>query len=64
MDGLSDNQEVIEDKLFRYKNKGKEIPDIFLYDVASSYLEGEKNELAVYGYNRDKKKGKKQIVKE
>ena len=35
---------------------------MFLYDVTSSYLEGEKNELAAFGYNRDKKKGKKQIV--
>ena len=33
-----------------------------LYDVTSSYLEGANNELADYGYNRDKKKGKKQIV--
>jgi transposase len=30
--------------------------------VTSSYLEGDKNELGEYGYNRDKKKGKKQIV--
>ncbi len=33
-----------------------------LYDVTSSYFEGEHNELADYGYNRDGKKGKKQIV--
>ncbi|KIC75799.1 hypothetical protein DB41_HE00150 [Neochlamydia sp. TUME1] len=33
-----------------------------MYDVTSSYLEGEKNKLADWGYNRDKKKGKKQIV--
>ena len=33
-----------------------------LYDVTSSYLEGQCNELAEYGYDRDKKKGKKQIV--
>jgi hypothetical protein len=26
-----------------------------LYDVTSSYLEGEQNELAAYGYNRDGK---------
>ena len=30
--------------------------------MTSSYLEGEKNELAAYGYPRDKVKGKKQIV--
>jgi hypothetical protein len=35
---------------------------LFLYDVTSSYLQGDKNEFAKYGYNRDKKHGKKQIV--
>ena len=35
---------------------------MYLYDVTSSYLEGQQNELGEYGYNRDGKKGKKQIV--
>jgi len=35
---------------------------IFLYDVTSSYFEGEHNELAAFGYNRDGKKGKRQVV--
>ncbi len=35
---------------------------LVLYDVTSSYVEGEQNEWAAYGYNRDKKRGKKQIV--
>jgi transposase len=35
---------------------------MYLYDVTSSYLEGDQNELGDYGYNRDRKKGKKQIV--
>lgn len=61
LDWLSKNQERIENSLFRHRNR-KEVRDIFLYDVTSSYLEGDKNELAGYGYNRDKKKGKKQIV--
>jgi transposase len=30
--------------------------------VTSSYLEGDHNELSDYGYNRDGKKGQKQIV--
>ena len=30
--------------------------------MTSSYFEGDCNELSAYGYNRDKKKGKKQIV--
>ena len=61
LEWLAKNQEKIEQKL--YSNRyGKEPPQLFLYDVTSSYLEGEHNELAAYGYNRDKKKGKKQIV--
>jgi len=58
---LSQNQVSIEDKLFALKSKNSP-PNLFLYDVTSSYLEGDKNELADWGYNRDKKKGKKQIV--
>ena len=58
---IASKQEEIEKKLFenRYTDK---TPTLFLYDVTSSYLEGDKNELASWGYNRDKKKGKKQIV--
>lgn len=59
---LSENQYKIEKKIFSHRNNNKPIKEIFLYDVTSSYLEGNKNELAEYGYNRDKKKGKKQIV--
>jgi transposase len=35
---------------------------LFLYDVTSSYLEGDYNALAAWGYNRDHKEGKKQVV--
>ena len=35
---------------------------LFLYDVTSSYLEGDYNALAAWGYNRDCKEGKKQVV--
>jgi Transposase DDE domain len=35
---------------------------LFLYDVTSSYLEGDHNALAAWGYARDGKKGKKQVV--
>ena len=34
---------------------------IYLYDITSSYFEGVQNELAAYGYNRDKKQGKMQL---
>ena len=42
----------------RHLNEGAMV----LYDVTSSYVEGKKNELAEYGYNRDGKKSKKQVV--
>jgi len=58
---LAIKQEHIEKKLFENRFPGK-TPTLFLYDVTSSYLEGDKNELANWGYNRDKKRGKKQIV--
>ena len=65
LDWLCENQPRIEDRLFR-KLHDKAHPDgkpgLFLYDVTSSYLEGECNELAAFGYNRDGKKGKRQIV--
>lgn len=35
---------------------------IYLYDVTSVYFAGRKNELADFGYNRDGKPGKKQLV--
>lgn len=58
---LTENQDAIEDKIFHFRNKGNPI-NLLLYDVTSSYLEGEYNELANFGYNRDRKKGKMQIV--
>jgi transposase len=61
LDWLCNDQKKIEDKLFRLRNK-KEIGEVFLYDVTSTYFEGMENELAEYGYNRDRKKGKKQII--
>jgi transposase len=63
LDWLAENQEKIENKLYRtYVNKVGKPPVLVLYDVTSSYLEGEQNELAEYGHNRDGKNGKKQIV--
>ena len=61
LDWIADNQNRIEKALYkrRYGNKPCKL---FLYDVTSSYLEGEANELAAYGYNRDGKRGKMQIV--
>jgi len=61
MDWLNRGQEQIEKRLFSLR-PSQQKPELFFYDVTSSYLEGEQNELADYGYNRDKKRGKKQIV--
>jgi len=58
---LAEHQEKIEKKLFTLRFPGS-MPTLFLYDVTSSYLEGICNELGSWGYNRDGKKGKKQIV--
>jgi hypothetical protein len=58
---LSDQQEKVERRLFAAR-RGDRKPELFLYDVTSSYLEGQQNELGAYGYNRDGKKGKLQIV--
>jgi transposase len=59
---LSENQESIEKALWQARHTAQGTPQLFLYDVTSSYLEGQENELAAYGYNRDGKKSKKQIV--
>jgi transposase len=56
---LSDKQTNIEDYLFNRKRKGQKF---YWYDVTSSYFEGIYNELSAFGYNRDKKKGKRIIV--
>jgi len=63
LDWLAKQQERIENALYRdyVKLHGKP-PTLVLYDVTSSYFEGENNELAQYGYNRDGKRGKLQIV--
>ena len=52
-------QERIENKLASIH---LESGALVLYDVTSTYLEGKGCELGKYGYNRDKKKGKTQIV--
>lgn len=59
LDWLAEHQPLIEKELFKLLNKNVRL---FLYDVTSSYFEGECNELAEFGYNRDGKKGKLQIV--
>ena len=59
LDWLLEKQEKIEKHLAL---KHLESGTLVLYDVTSTYLEGNGCELGKYGYNRDKKKGKTQIV--
>jgi len=61
LDWLSENQGRIEGQLFR-KGYGENPPVLYLYDVTSSYLEGMSNAFGAFGYCRDGKRGKKQIV--
>jgi len=58
MDWLFDRQEAIETKLAQrhLKNGGR-----VLYDLSSSYFEGDQCPLAARGYSRDQKKGKLQV---
>jgi transposase len=63
LDELCARQPQIEQALYRqYLKMRSAPPTLFLYDVTSSYLEGEHNALGDYGYNRDGKRGKLQIV--
>ena len=61
LDALLDRQEAIQKKLAK-----KHLTDgsLVLYDITSSYLEGEYSEsnLVSFGYNRDGKKSHEQIV--
>jgi len=61
MDRLLERQEKIQKSLV---NKHLKNGILVLYDITSSYFEGEyeDSEIVKFGYNRDKKKGHKQIV--
>ena len=61
LDWLAGAQASGEDRLFAQRTQSKPV-NLFLYDVTSSYMEGTHNALAAFGYNRDGKKGKMQIV--
>jgi hypothetical protein len=59
LDWLCERQGAVEAALARRHLRGG---SLVLYDVSSSYLEGRCCELASRGYNRDRKRGKLQIV--
>ena len=61
LDRLLERQKAIQKGLAKkHLRKGT----LVLYDITSSYLEGEykESELVAFGYNRDRKKGHEQIV--
>jgi hypothetical protein len=61
MDRLFERQEDIQKKLAeRHLSEGS----LILYDLTSSYMEGEYNDSSIvnFGYSRDKKRGHEQIV--
>ena len=63
LEELCRRQEAIEQALYRrYLEHRGAPPALLLYDVSSSYLEGQRNEWGAYGYNRDGKRGQLQIV--
>jgi transposase len=59
MDWLSERQQEIEQRIAaKHLCEGS----LILYDVTSTYFEGTTCQLAQYGYSRDKKRGKLQII--
>ena len=59
LDWLANQQPDIEKALFEKQGSSQ---GLFLYDVTSTYLEGKHNAFGAFGYNRDGKRGKLQIV--
>jgi len=58
MDWLASRQERVEGKLAaRHLGEGSRV----MFDLSSTYVEGGKCSLAEFGYDRDKKRGKRQI---
>ena len=61
LDWLAENQDRIENKLFALRYSSNK-PGLYLYDITGSNLKGVCNALAAFGYCRDGKKGKPQVV--
>ena len=64
MDEVERRHQRIEKSLYQtyLRRRGGGAPTLVLYDVTSTYLEGTRNEMGAFGYNRDGKQGKLQIV--
>ena len=59
LEKIHEKQNEIQKALF---GKRDTVERMFLYDITSSYFEGTECPLSMFGYNRDGKKGKMQIV--
>jgi hypothetical protein len=59
LDWLAEQQPDIEKAMFEKQGPSQ---GLFLYDVTSTYFEGKHNAFGAFGYNRDGKRGKLQIV--
>lgn len=64
MDELLKRKKSIQQKLANKHLQKNDAETIILYDITSTYFEGEyeDSELVTYGYNRDRKRGTKQVV--
>jgi len=64
MDELIKRKKTIQQKLAKKHLAKNEAETIILYDITSTYFEGDydDSELVTYGYNRDRKRGTKQVV--
>jgi len=60
LDWMEFHQAQMEGRWFKLRFHDQPVT-LFLYDVTSSSVEGEKNELSDYGYSREGKRGKKQM---
>lgn len=61
MDYLENNKREIEEKLIKLNFKENDLDTLF-YDITSSYFDGNKCDIASFGYSRDHRADKKQIV--
>ena len=57
LERLYNKKKLVEKQL--YVDGGERV---FLYDITSTYFEGDHCPIAEFGYNRDGKKGKKQVI--
>ncbi|MFQ6115650.1 MAG: IS1634 family transposase [bacterium] len=62
LDYLARNKNAMEEALYYHLQCYGLETELVLYDVTSSYFEGEQAELAEYGYSRDHRRDRPQIV--